>query len=268
MMTVASMQTSPAPATSSTLAGSASISATTANTIAPASLSMAKTPAMLADPKLASKPVKQYTLVLCLDRSSASNLHTQPQSQAQAHRILLGYKKAGFGAHKFNGFGGKVERSDSSVRAAAARELHEESGIWVPESMLLRAGTLVFDFEDGGSAPPFILHVSVFTLDWKPEVILPLDENASAPVPPPFETDEMIPQWFDVHAIPFADMWPDDELWFPAMLADKPFVGQMWFAADQKTILKSIVAKDDSGEDWDQFFVARKLEQEARGVFV
>ena len=38
-----------------------------------------------------------------------------------AARVLLGLKKRGFGAGKWNGFGGKVEAADGSIAAAAAR---------------------------------------------------------------------------------------------------------------------------------------------------
>ena len=42
--------------------------------------------------------------------------------------ILLGYKKRGFGAGMYNGFGGKVE-SGESIEAGAQRELLEECGL-------------------------------------------------------------------------------------------------------------------------------------------
>ncbi|KAF5383264.1 hypothetical protein D9615_005067 [Tricholomella constricta] len=58
----------------------------------------------------------------------------------QDGKILLGYKKRGFGMHKFNGFGGKVEAGETSLQAAL-RELEEEAGITAP---LEHAGTLLF----------------------------------------------------------------------------------------------------------------------------
>jgi len=53
------------------------------------------------------------TLVFVVDRS--------PPPERAARRVLLGLKKRGFGADKWNGFGGKVELSDASIEAAAAR---------------------------------------------------------------------------------------------------------------------------------------------------
>ena len=52
-------------------------------------------------------------------------------------RVLLGYKKAGFGLGKYTGFGGKVEAGETPGEAAA-RELVEETGVWVaPENLQL-----------------------------------------------------------------------------------------------------------------------------------
>ena len=34
---------------------------------------------------------------------------------------------------------------------------------------------------------------------------------------------EMRPQWFDHKDIPFDNMWVDDRIWFPYMLAGKKF---------------------------------------------
>lgn len=46
----------------------------------------------------------------------------------EQNRILLGRKKRGFGANKYNGFGGKLDDGES-FRACAIRELFEESGL-------------------------------------------------------------------------------------------------------------------------------------------
>ena len=43
-------------------------------------------------------------------------------------RILLGHKRRGMGAGKWNGFGGKREDGET-MRECAARELFEESGL-------------------------------------------------------------------------------------------------------------------------------------------
>merc|ERR1712048_454585 len=44
-------------------------------------------------------------------------------------RVLLGVKKRGFKAGRIFGFGGKVEKHDKSILAAAEREVQEECGL-------------------------------------------------------------------------------------------------------------------------------------------
>eukprot|EP00729_Bicosta_minor_P028396 gene28396-12164_t len=50
--------------------------------------------------------------------------------ELETSRILLGMKKRGFGAGKWNGFGGKVEVGETIVEGAV-REMQEESGLVV-----------------------------------------------------------------------------------------------------------------------------------------
>ena len=59
--------------------------------------------------------------------------------------ILLGLKKAGFGAGKYVGFGGKIEAGET-VTGAAARELQEETGVKVCEKDLQYVAHLTFLF--------------------------------------------------------------------------------------------------------------------------
>lgn len=46
----------------------------------------------------------------------------------ESKQVLLGMKKRGFGANKYNGFGGKVEKGET-ILEGANRELKEEAGI-------------------------------------------------------------------------------------------------------------------------------------------
>lgn len=127
---------------------------------------------------------------------------------AASSRVLLGLKKRGFGAGKYNGFGGKVEPGET-VAAAAARELAEETGgVTAP---LERRGRLVFEFDD--VPEPWEVHVFY----------------AASHAGTPAETDEMAPAWFDVDAIPFDEMWEDDYHWMPLLLSGALFVGRFEF---------------------------------------
>ncbi|CAH3136765.1 unnamed protein product [Porites lobata] len=124
------------------------------------------------------------------------------------NNILLGMKKRGFGAGRWNGFGGKVD-ADETILQAAKRELWEESGLTVDE--LQEAGILKFEFV--GEAQ--IMEVHVFT--------------TSIFKGTPAESDEMRPKWFSLSEVPFSDMWPDDPLWFPLMLNGQKFSGYFKF---------------------------------------
>lgn len=118
-------------------------------------------------------------------------------------RILLGMKKRGFGAGRWNGFGGKVETGES-IQDAARRETKEECGIEITAMEL--AGRHEFRFT---TWPDEVLEAHVFrAIDYERE---------------PIETEEMRPEWFPIEAIPYDTMWPDDRYWFPVFLAGKKF---------------------------------------------
>jgi len=134
----------------------------------------------------------------------------------QHPRVLLGMKKRGFGAGRWNGFGGKVQEGET-IEVAAHREFLEEAGIEAPE--LIKSGVLQFSW----AGKPDILEVHVF--------------KAMQFEGKPRESDEMRPQWFGVDEIPFHEMWQDDKHWFPLFLADKKFMGKFMFD-DSDNILK------------------------------
>jgi len=131
-------------------------------------------------------------------------------------QVLLGMKKRGFGANRWNGFGGKVKTGED-IADAAKRELLEEANIQVPD--LEPRGVLFFEFEN----QPDILEVHLF--------------SAGKYTGEPNETEEMKPQWFKHDQIPFTDMWPDDPYWLPLVLRGKKVEGKFLFK-DKNTILK------------------------------
>lgn len=122
-------------------------------------------------------------------------------------RVLLGMKKRGFGAGRWNGFGGKVEGTES-IEEAAIRECHEEVGVEVQK--MDTVGVLDFEFPDGK-----VLEVHLFkVVEFSGE---------------PQESEEMKPQWFSVHEIPYQYMWPDDPYWLPHVLFGKKIQGKFFF---------------------------------------
>jgi 8-oxo-dGTP diphosphatase/2-hydroxy-dATP diphosphatase len=120
-------------------------------------------------------------------------------------KILLGMKKRGFGAGKWNGFGGKVAPGET-IEQAAQRELAEESGIIAEE--MEKFGIINYQFE----GDPDILQVHMFKLN----------EFSGEPS----ETEEMQPRWFNIDEIPFRQMWHADVYWMPLFLQGKKFKGK------------------------------------------
>lgn len=125
-------------------------------------------------------------------------------------RVLLIRKKRGLGAGKINAPGGRLDDGESP-EACAAREVQEE--LRTRPVGLAAAGILRFQFTDGYGA-----HVHVF--------------RASGCEGTPVETDEAVPIWAPVDAIPFEEMWADDRLWVPHLLAGRRFDGRFVFDGD------------------------------------
>lgn len=139
-------------------------------------------------------------------------------------RILLGMKKRGFGAGRWNGFGGKVHDGET-VLAAAIRETEEECG--VTPTKMEEVGVHEFEFDTDRGA---ILEVHVFRSDaWLGE---------------PVETEEMRPKWFPTDSIPYDEMWPDDRYWLPLFLAGKKFRTRFLFGEGDAVLEQSIVESD------------------------
>jgi 8-oxo-dGTP diphosphatase / 2-hydroxy-dATP diphosphatase len=124
-------------------------------------------------------------------------------------RLLLGMKKRGFSEGRWNGFGGKVDNTET-IEEAAKRELQEESGLVANE--LHKAGMLSFSFKENITET---LEVHVF--------------KVTAYSGEPQETEEMKPEWFSLDAVPFSQMWSDDEYWFPFFIDDRLFKGKFLF---------------------------------------
>jgi 8-oxo-dGTP pyrophosphatase MutT (NUDIX family) len=141
--------------------------------------------------------------------------------------VLLGRKKAGFGAGKYGGFGGKVEAHET-VTTAAVRELEEETGIRVSENDLQPMGRLTFLFP---AKPAWSQVVHVFLVSkWDSD---------------PVESAEMSPDWFAMNQIPFEQMWQDCAHWLPRILSEERIRATFTFQADNETIEKQEI------EAWD-----------------
>jgi 8-oxo-dGTP diphosphatase len=126
-------------------------------------------------------------------------------------RILLIRKKRGLGAGKINGPGGRIGPGETPLECAI-REVREE--LCVTPVGVRCCGELSFQFLDGLS-----LHGYVFT--------------ASDCEGEPRETEEATPLWTPIGKIPYDEMWADDRLWVPLMLAGTRFEGRFLFDGDR-----------------------------------
>jgi 8-oxo-dGTP diphosphatase/2-hydroxy-dATP diphosphatase len=131
-------------------------------------------------------------------------------------KILLGLKKRGFGEGRWNGYGGKVKKSET-MEESVVREMLEESGL--TPTKFEKVGVMYFEFKE---IPDQIYEVNVFLID----------EYEGDPI----ETEEMKPQWFHVDELPWDEMWSDDPIWYPLFLEGKKFEGNFLFDGEEKVI--------------------------------
>ncbi|MEO1339071.1 MAG: 8-oxo-dGTP diphosphatase [Myxococcota bacterium] len=141
----------------------------------------------------------------------------QPQQIAtlmfivEPDRMLLIRKKRGLGKGKINAPGGRVEPGESPLDGAV-RESQEE--LHITPIAPIECGRLSFQFVDGLS-----LYVHVF--------------RAETYEGEPTETEEARPHWFSLDALPYDEMWADDRLWLPRLLAREPFDGRFLFDGEE-----------------------------------
>jgi 8-oxo-dGTP diphosphatase len=121
--------------------------------------------------------------------------------------VLLIRKKRGLGAGKINGPGGKIDPGETALKSAI-RETFEE--LLVVPIAPRQVGELFFQFRDG-----LRLHCAVF---------LAHDFSGTAT-----ETDEAIPLWTRLDAIPYDEMWADDRYWLPLLIRGDSFRGSFDF---------------------------------------
>lgn len=141
----------------------------------------------------------------------------------QSNRILLGFKKRGFGQGRWNGFGGKPEAGET-MEQCARRELLEEAGL--EAKVIAQFGVINFEF--------------VGVEEWMEVHVFRVDAFEGEPI----ESDEMRPQWFPLTDIPFDKMWPDDVVWLPQLLRGNKFNAYYKFLGHDKIVEEKFEIND------------------------
>ena len=162
----------------------------------------------------------------------------------QDNKILLARKVKKIGAGLWNGYGGKPEPKDISIKHTACRELYEESGMGIitePDHLIEIANIDFYYGENSDnryeaqndanfSVAFYIVYI------WKGEAI---------------STEEMIdPTWFALDDIPYNEMLPADKDFMPVIISNIkqanmkhtgiPITnGRVIFNTDMKSVLKS-----------------------------
>lgn len=129
--------------------------------------------------------------------------------------VLLGFKKKGeIGAETLNGPGGKVEAGETAL-ACVIRETMEEVGMTLLPERLTETALITFHH---AGVPDFRVHV-FYT-----------DAYAGEPV----ETADMIPDWYDVTALPFDRMLESDRAWFEKAALGEHFSANVYYTERAK----------------------------------
>lgn len=127
--------------------------------------------------------------------------------------VILAKKKKKVGVGKWNGYGGKVEGSDS-IRKTAKDEVKQESGVVIEESDLEEVGLVVFHIN---AEPAWKVHVFI-ARRWTNE---------------PEESDEMgKPEPFKLDNIPYHEMLSADQKWMPLVLSGKKIKADAYYDAE------------------------------------
>jgi ADP-ribose pyrophosphatase YjhB (NUDIX family) len=153
---------------------------------------------------------------------------------------------------QWNGFGGKVEKGIESIAESAARELQEEAFLnaplypigfiqWVVESAPSNSSNeptyrdimIVYKAHSLQPVPTILSSQSV----QQRSNVTPLhninnsnnNNNSTQRMTGFLASDEMAPAWWDIDNLPWTDMRINHKVWYPFMLADRPYRGVYWY---------------------------------------
>lgn len=137
----------------------------------------------------------------------------------QNHQVLLGCKKTGFGAGRWNALGGKIEAFETPLEGAL-RELQEECGLEASRGQEV-ARVFVDYLHTGRKVELFVFRVEEITGTL-------------------CETSEMNVDWILIEEVPYQKMWVNDQYWLPFVLNGKTLRARFVFQDDETLIEKDI----------------------------
>lgn len=152
----------------------------------------------------------------------------------RAGSVLLGLGKKGYNKGLWNGYGGKVEGSDTSVRHTAVREL-EEVGLTVKQADLRYYGYMTFVWES---------EVPGLGVQTARKVVVHMYSVASWQAEPRESGAMTTPTWFSVMELPFNSMPPDTTTWLPLVFAGKKFTGTARYNSAREVIACEVRSVD------------------------
>ena len=139
--------------------------------------------------------------------------------------ILLGMKKRGFAAGRWDGYGGKQEVGET-IEECAVRETLEECGVVM--TSYEKVGRIVLKFTD----KPLTLNMHVFRCDaFEGDVV---------------ETEEMRPQWFSFDKVPYQQMWPTDPLWYEHLIKGNNFEAYFVYDGHSNVVSHEVKLADNN----------------------
>lgn len=152
-------------------------------------------------------------------------------------KVLLGFKKTGFGKGNVVGVGGGVDEGESPIQAAI-REVEEE--VFITPSNLKLAGVMDFYF-------PYVDKPNA----WNQRVFVYVSHSWKGNVA---ESEEIAPEWHDISKIPFERMWDDNSYWLGEILSGKEVWCQFTFNQELKV------------ESWTQHMLSANTELTSKGI--
>ena len=132
--------------------------------------------------------------------------------------VLLAQRKTGVSVDKLNAPGGAVTFGETALRGAA-RLVQQTVGVTPVLSEPL--GEVLYHHPVHGNWKVTVFRTESFTGD-------------------PVETDTMVPVWVPVDAVPYDRMWAGDDEWLPYVVANEPFMAELWFDENDKIRQKDI----------------------------